>query len=360
MTNINSGTILLAFFAVLFGLAGTYAIKNARPAHTEIKEIAPVKPPRMVTVPMASRDIPAGSQILLDDVALLKLTPPDVRNRVKAKSFMTSPSQIIGKTARRLIKRGSTFDTQDFYPQGQRPGILDRLQPGQRAMTINVKPVHALLGFAGPGQRVDVLFHYGLNDQPSANSDNGLPPLSPTASPNSNRRSEWPNIHAATSTLVQNAEILALQDQSLPTKAATGIAASETVSITLAVAPKEAELLRVAIGHGELSLTLRPESDLDEIPLAGPVTLDKIIQVKNHQHEMEIYRGKQVSRLQFIGNQTIERRTFHSQVINGTDNVTSPNQSPLPPTYIPVPYPVSTQIPAPSNNVPSSQDSRGR
>ena len=350
---------MLAFFAVLFGLAGTYAIKNARQTVPEPTKVAAPIAPKMITVPMASRDIPAGAQILLDDVALLKMNSQDVRNRVKAKSFMTSPTQIIGKTARRLIKRGSTFDTQDFFPQGQSPGILDRLQDGQRAMTIDVRPVHALLGFAGPGQKVDILFHYGFNEEARTPvTESGLPPLSPTGYSNRDS-SSLASIHGATSTIVQNAEILALQNRSLPTKDQTGLGESEKISITLAVSPQEAELLRVASGHGELSLTLRPEADQNELPLAGPVTLDKIIQVKNNHHEMEIYRGQHLSRVQFHGNQTIETRSFHTQLNNDTNKLNSPSQSPIPPTYIPVPYPVSTQLSPHTSNVNKNSNQSG-
>ena len=360
MAQINSGTIMLAFFAVLFGLAGTYAIKNARQPVVEPQLVEARTLPKLVTVPVASRDIPAGGQIVLDDVALLKMNAKDVRTRVKAKTFMTSPKQIIGKTVLREIKRGSTFDTQDFYPQGKGPGILDRLRPGQRAITINVSPIHALIGFAGPGQNVDVLFHYALNTgQGQAATENGLPQPNPNQS-----RSEsatLPNIHGATSTIVQNAEILALQKRSLPTRDATGIGEQEYVSITLAVTPQEAELLRVAGGHGELSLTLRPESDANEVPLVGPVTLDKIIEIKNNQHEMEIYRGQRFSRVRFQGSQTIEERSFHSQTGNANNDSNSQQQSPIPPASNSAPNPVAAKAPlAPVTSTNHASGNGGR
>ena len=373
---------MLAFFAVLFGLAGTYALRNSfKQEPVVIQEEAPEPPPAapvMITVPMASRDIPSGTQIVMDDVALFRMTREDVKKHIPAKNFMANPQQIIGKIVLNDIRRGATFDTRDFFPNGRSPGIASRLKPGERAMTIRVTPINALIGFAGPGQRVDVLFHYGESDTSAQSQDRGA---GVQIGPNNNAQRFYPQHHtfnpprnrdywgntigaggrgglgnglgyggayqSATATLIQDAEILALERNSVPTKDATGVSADERVSVTLAVKPAEAELLRVADGHGELSLTLRGPEDNKKVDLIGPVTLDRIIKVKDEVHEMEIYRGQQVSTLQFQGQQTIQQHSFSSQpTVNSNQQQNQQQyQSPVPnyqPTYIPVPYPVST------------------
>ena len=62
-------------------------------------------------------------------------------------------------------------------------------------------------------------------------------------------------LRSATATLVQSVEILALGRNSTPTDTSTGLTRDNLVSVTLAVDPRQAELIRVAEGHGELSLT---------------------------------------------------------------------------------------------------------
>ena len=399
---------MLAFFAVLFGLAGTYALRNSfRQEPVVIKEELPPPPevPVMITVPMASRDIPSGTQIVMDDVALFRMSRGDVKKHIPAKNFMANPQQIIGKIVLNDIKRGSTFDTRDFFPDGRSPGIASRLKPGERAMTIRVSPINALIGFAGPGQRVDVLFHYGESDSTPNPQDRGrdnsqtrtdAPSFVPqhfAFNPPRNR-DYWGNTvgggggpgggggglgyggayQSATATLIQDAEILALERNSIPTRDATGVSIDEKVSVTLAVKPAEAELLRVADGHGELSLTLRGPDDKEKVDLVGPVTLDRIIKVKDEVHKMEIYRGQQVSTLNFQGQQTIQQQSFSNQPNQATVNSNNqqnrgPGQysSPVPnfqPTFIPVPYPVSTSpqtgqpVPGPFGRPPVNNQQR--
>jgi len=162
MSRINSGTILTAFFAILFGLAGVYLLRGVlKPKPTVKVPVQQVKRETRVTVPMASRKLTAGTLVSLDDVALVKMSRADMRKQGLTHAFMTSPNQIIGKTLRVDLKRGSTFDTKNFYAFGKGPGIASRLKAGQRAVTIDISAAHALLGFAGAGQTVDVLFHYG-------------------------------------------------------------------------------------------------------------------------------------------------------------------------------------------------------
>ena len=66
---------MLAFFAILFGLAGTYVLRVYRREPPAV--VAPPPPEKKIvriTVPLASRDIASGTQITLDDVALYKMT----------------------------------------------------------------------------------------------------------------------------------------------------------------------------------------------------------------------------------------------------------------------------------------------
>ena len=354
MKKIDTGIIALMFFAILFGLAGVYALRVALKSDPVPPQLAPQKP-ATITVPMASRDISAGTTLVLDDVALFSMTRDQIRERVGQRVFMTQPDQIIGKTLKTDLATGSVFNTKNFYPEGRGPGISNRLQPGQRALTIRISPVNALIGFAGPGQKVDVLFHYGKGDSKKSlhqyDPAGYNPPLKQGFAGSGYDRGGYRNgqynwgrdvenefsdvdreLKFATSTIAQDVEILALGKNSTPTKTSTGLSAQERVSVTLAVNPRQAELIRVAEGHGELSLTLRGPSDSHTIPLLSPVTVNQIVTLRNNESKMEIFRGTTKSQLKFRGGKTIERK-FHQVEPAPVSKVPA---AVVPPPFIPV------------------------
>lgn len=343
----------------MVGLGGTYAMRVLTRKVEEVAKPPEKAKPVLTTVPLASRDVLPGTELTLDDVALFKMTSEEIKKRFPSVSFMTNPSQIIGKIALNEIRQGRPFNTQDFFPVKKRPGVVKRLQPGLRALTLVLKKTDALLGFAGPGQRVDVLFNYGTDSTLGSNKNgsNGMffnhflynPPrvrdyYGNTIGPGGAGGGALgeAGLQGATTTLAQNVEILALGRQSAPTDAATALPDEEQVEVTLAVSPKQAELLRVADQHGELSLTLRGTSDHEQLALVDPVTLDQIIDVKKHVHEMEVYRGTQVSRLQFNGSTVVEQRSFAQpsdsvdQQATNRPSLGSQDNVPPPPTFVPV------------------------
>jgi hypothetical protein len=145
----------------------------------------------------------------------------------------------------------------------------------------------------------------------------------------------------ATTTLVQGVEIMAMGRQSVPIDAAMSLPDEETVTVTLAVNPRQAELLNVAKGHGRLSLTLRGSSDSEHVELLDPVTIDEIMHGEQKTHQMEIYRGKQLTRLHFDGDKVLRRRVFDDGPAIADDTP----QSPLPTGYPPLPMPVPAFVP---------------
>ena len=314
---INSGTILIAFFAILAGMIGAYAYRQLNQPQPVVEATPPPPPPKVksIVVPMVSRTLAPGQKITKDDVALVQLTTKQLKEMgLAGKAFMTRADQIIGKRVKSELRRGTTFDTRDFYSLGQGPGIAHRLKPGLRAVTVAMSPMNALLGFAGAGQSVDVLFHYSGGTGGSNTDDSrNLPQATVTGYiPNSRSRNRGNggSVYGATSTLVQGAEILALNRLTNPTNESSGIgiAPEDNTLVTLAVYPREAELLRVAGQHGDLSLALRNPNDSAPVPLVDPRTVDEIIDIRSGVREMEIYRGKALSRLQFARKGGVNRR----------------------------------------------------
>lgn len=299
MGKTSSGTILLAFIAILCGLLGTYAFRKAmRPRAVAA---APVEPP-MIVIPMASTDLPAGRQLTLGDIAIVRMTRKQMKDRNVHSPFMSNTDQIIGRTLKKELNRGDTFDTLYFYPEGLGPGVAERLQSGERAVTVSVANENGLIGFAGAGQLVDVLFHAGEIES-YGSSDRGR----------WGRNSEFQRYldeFGATSTLIQGVRVLALgTDTFAPVTPAGAVTRGDRLRVTLAVTPDQAEILRVVEGHGALSLTLRNPDDAATVNLDGRRTLRDVLGMPpQSNNEMEVYRGQRVDRVYFDRTSNISRR----------------------------------------------------
>ncbi len=255
MSRISPGTIIVGIFAVLFGLAGAYAVREYL---TQKPEVAKEEPrPRIISVPTASIDIEPGRKLTYGDIAILRLTPEQVRERNLPENYMLNTRQITDRVLRNPLKKGDVFMTNDFYPMGMGPSVAERLKPGYRAMTVPI----ANYGLAAPGSQVDVLFR----TVPQSEND-----LDPT-----------------TVTLLENVEILALGQTQVPGAATT----PGQGNVTLAVLPKQASALDIVKNRGELSLVLRAPNDVALNAAAPPQTLETLLGLQKPTFSTEVYRG---------------------------------------------------------------------
>ena len=277
--------------------------------------------PRQTTVPMASRDLEAGREVTLGDVALVRMTRQQMKKRGINAMFMGDPQQIIGRTLRSEVKRNGTFDTEDFYPDGRGPGIARKLNAGERAMTVMIHDENAIMGFAGAGQLVDVLFRvggeygYGGADR-SGRTGSNLRQWNGRYGYHGDYVANFGNRHrdsrygdsARAVTLMQGVRILALDDNVIQSDDRTrptdksNYGTDQLYRVTLAVKPAQAEVLRVVEGHGELSMTLRNPDDTDTLESVEGRTLDEILGITHDNsgpHEMQVYRGHNVRNLYF-------------------------------------------------------------
>lgn len=278
MARFSAGTILVGITAVLFGLLGAYIVRKELGRPAEEKKVAEEKKEKDTVVPIAAFDIPAGRQLTLGDIALLKLTPEQLKKSSYAKKpFMNNTKQIIGRILQEPLKKGQTFEAQIFYPEGTGPSVADKLQPGFRAVTITVEADAAVAGFATPGTMVDVLF------RSDADAAEDVPEM--------------------TVPLIEAVEVLALNMDTAAGKRIEAAPASrrkqEECSVTLAVRPEHAAALQIAEGHGKLSLALR--NGAGDLAESAPTirTLEELLNRPMSKHRIEVYRGRSMSQVEF-------------------------------------------------------------
>lgn len=321
MSRISPGTIIVAIFALLFGLVGAYVVRQSLQRPVAEAQAAPA-PPRPTVVPMAGMDLPADRPITLGDIAVSQMTTEQLKER-KMGGFMTNTQQIIGRTLREPLKKGETFKPDMFYPDGTGPSLATKLEPGQRAVTVPI--AQDVVGFASPGTMVDIIFR--TSPEPG---------------------SELPE---TTVTLLENVRVLALGRSIVPgaTSPPTSRRSTATTSVTLAVGPEQASALKIVEGRGDLMLTLRNPDDGSFAEDVEPQTLDGLLGWAGPPQSLttDVFRGnaKQTVAFDAIRPAPAQSRLSSLPVRKRSTTVptatpdTAPNGSappaPVPPTQLP-------------------------
>ncbi|WP_432721425.1 Flp pilus assembly protein CpaB [Jeongeupia wiesaeckerbachi] len=161
--------------------------------------------------------------------------------------------EVVGRLVRTSLRAGDALTAQALLRAGDAAFLAAVLQPGMRAITVPIDAVSGSAGLIQPGNRVDVIL--------ASNRDSRLYGAAP---------------QYQASTLVANARVIAIN------RRVEGRSASEVASAgepdegtaTLEVSPKAAQMLSLARGLGELSLSLRSlndgaEPDNTKVTLAG-------------------------------------------------------------------------------------------
>jgi len=278
-----------AIFAILIGLAGAYSVRQyLKQAPEVVAEEAEEVTPAMVFVPTAARDLIAGKSLTINDIVLHKMTRDEFRkSEFAGKSFMPDTQQIIGRTLREPLSTSNVFQPANFYADGEGPGVAELLKPGMRAVTVAIKNIGAVEGFARPGSQVDILYRADARD-------------------------ETPEV---TMTLLENVEVLAVGTATVPgqTVSVGNGRSNQDGSVTLAVTLYQAKALKVVEGHGELTLVLRRPDDFADVQAVShettvdeKMTLERLVGLKpvRRKRELEIYRGGQREMITF---ETIDR-----------------------------------------------------
>lgn len=237
MSRIAPGTMTVVVFALLIGLGGAFVVRHELKPEVSAAPVLPEPPDATVAVPVALTDLPAGHNVSIDDIGIQRLSQSEYEKSAYATTaHLTNPRQIAGRTLRSDLKKGAIFTMDDVYRTGDAPGVVENLEAGFRAVSVPVKNVGAVQGFARPGSYVDVLFR--------AQSEGKRPEV--------------------TLTLCERVKVLAINSN-----AAEGsrVSLNGQGSVTLAVTPHQAKVLKVVEGRGEVSLMLRhPDDDFQFLP----------------------------------------------------------------------------------------------
>lgn len=242
MAKVSSGTMTVTVFAALVGLGGAFVVRQTMQRPAPAESAAPVATPAPVIVPLAAMDLQPGRKLTLNDIAPRRLTQEEFKKSEYRKlTFLSNTTQIQGRSLRKAVPAGRPFQPDDFFPDGAGPDIAERLQAGYRAVTVPIESVGSVNGFAVPGSIVDVLFRA---------KPEGVRP-------------------AVTLTLLERIEVLAFNVNTTQGMRDPALNANQhSATVTLAVTPQQAKILKVVEGRGDMSLTLRnPKDDFQFAPV---------------------------------------------------------------------------------------------
>ena len=162
---------------------------------------------------------------------------------------------IYGQTINRAVERGGDLLISFFRRPVER--LHNKLEPGERAVTIRVDAITGIAGNLVPGSHVDII---------------GTFPVSAGTQPG--RRPAAAGATSETRLLLPNVTVLAVDNRLRETQyhASRAARAGAYSTVTLAVVPEEANILIYAQEYGVLTLALRAPADSEIRPLPSHIT----------------------------------------------------------------------------------------
>jgi pilus assembly protein CpaB len=181
----------------------------------------------VVSIVVATRDLPVGKRVDKTDV---KLATVDRVNLPKGAFLKTG--DVVDRAVSVAVTTNEAVLANKLAAKGGGEGLTALIDPGTRAISVQVNEISGVSGFIQPGTRVDVLF-----------------------------TRQFSNGDAATATILQNVRVLAYGKQLEAAAKFDPKDTSKPTVATLLVTQEQAEKLVLAMQRGKIQLVLRNALD---------------------------------------------------------------------------------------------------
>ena len=212
-----------------------------------------------VEVLVASKNLGIGRELKEGDMKWQEWPKSGVFPGAVIRNENKKPHEALEGRLARDIAEGEPVMKSALLGQTKGNMVAASLEPGQRALAIEVSASTMVGGFIGPGDFVDVILTY----KESIRSEDGIPEI--------DQMIELTLDKMATETILQNVKVLAV-DQRATRPEDDKIKVGKTV--TLAVQTRDAERLSLAQELGELTLILRGIGDNSVVEKNWPIVSD--------------------------------------------------------------------------------------
>jgi pilus assembly protein CpaB len=201
---------------------------------------------KMLRVVVAAHDMPLGTLLRKSDVKLINYPEKDVP---KGATFRSEDA--LNRVIKVAVNSNEPILQSRLSETTSVEGVSSTIEPGYRAMSVQITDVSGVAGLIQPGSKVDVLF-----TRPGSMAE------------------------ATTSTILQNVKVMSIgrsvQAGSATASTADTRATSVTAAkvVTLLLRPDDAQKLELAKNEGRISLSLRNPLDNSESESTEPITTE--------------------------------------------------------------------------------------
>ena len=223
------------------------------------------------TIVVTTADVPLGTTLTADLV-----TTQDVRNTDKPVGSYTLTSEVIGRTVTTQLTKGQLVDANAFSTTTVNPDIARLLDPGRRAMSIEVNYIQGVGTLIKPGDRVDVVVGITGAAFPIVTTDPETDLVTPVTGVNP----------TSIKAIIQNLEVVGallpapvVAEGETPPPGPFSAGGPGTQLVILGVTAQQAEVLRFAqSADTSISLILRsPEDDEAADEVTTGITLRQLV-----------------------------------------------------------------------------------
>jgi len=190
-----------------------------------------------VAVVAATQDLPIGKRIQVSDLKMINLDRKDL-----PKGAFLRTADVLDRAVAVPVSASEIVLSGKLAAKGSGEGLTALIEPGGRAVSVQVNEISGVSGFIQPGTHVDVLF-----TRVFSNGD------------------------AATTTILQNVKVLAYGRQLDPGAKVDPRDTSRPTVATLLVTQEQAEKLVLAGQRGRIQLVLRNGLDSEIADSGDPI-----------------------------------------------------------------------------------------
>lgn len=238
--------LIILIGAAVAAIAAAFLVRNLAQApapviQTEQQTVVETQEISETKVLVARRDLEIGDFVTVDDLEWADW--PEKSIVLGYRTEADSPNaieELAGSVVRVPIFENEPVLPRKLVKKGDTGTMAALIEPGMRAMSVEISTESASGGFILPNDRVDVILTHQITQQSGGDIVE----------------------RTATDTILQNVRVLAI-DQIYLTEDEGG-ASQVGNTATLEVNSKEAELIALSQRKGAISLSLRPWSDVGE------------------------------------------------------------------------------------------------
>lgn len=185
----------------------------------------------------AAKDLPVGKRVEAADLKFIAVDRKDL-----PKGAFLKVAEVVDRAVTAPITASELVLEGKLAAKGSGEGLTALIEPGMRAVSVQVNETSGVAGFIQPGTRVDVLF-----TRLFSNGD------------------------AATTTILQNVKVIAYGRQLEPGARPDPREANRPTVATLLVTQEQGAKLALAVQRGRIQLALRNPLDSETTDGSGPV-----------------------------------------------------------------------------------------